>query len=1127
MKKTVFNFLILFPCLLLSIEMYSQDRNVKGTVVSKSEGTTLPGVTVTVKGTKNNTSTDFDGSFSINVAGADATLVFSYVGYKTTERLASISNKIIVSMVENTEQLKEVKVTTGYEKTSQRTYTGAINKISEKDLKVEGVVDVSRMIEGKAAGVTVQNVTGSFGTAPKITIRGSSSIFGDTKPLWVIDGVVNEDIINFTLADLTSGNSATLLSSAVAGLNANDILSVEILKDAAATSIYGSRSLNGVVVITTKQGKKDTPLKINYSLEQTVRAVPSYGQYDILNSQETMSIISELDRKGFLPLPDAFQGRNGGIYNIMARALNNYDSNTNTFSLKNDAVSRNEFLRKYEFANTDWFNVLFRSSLTQNHTMSFSGGGKSSTYYASLGYYVDPGWSIADNVKRITSNIKATIELSSKVNLTLSTLASIRKQGAPGSYDRQKDEFRGGATRDFDINPFYYALNTNRTLRPYDENGNLEYYRNNWAPINILNELKNNFMEIKVNDIKFQADLDYKITPDLTYNLTTSARYANTVREHNIFENSNIVKAYNAAENTVVRDANIFLFQDPDNLNSPKVSVLPAGGILRKFSNDLISYNIRNSFNYKKTINEKHELEGLFGQEIRSLDRNSDNFTSYGLQYDKGYTANPDPRILQKLITDGNSYYGLEKERERTIGFFGKVNYTYDRRYTGSVTGRYDGSNRQGNSSSSRWLPTYTFSGKWNAKEEDFLKDNKFISRMSLRGSYGLTASAGPATNSLAIYKSLITDRLNLNDREISQNIKDLQNTELTWEKQFETNLGLDLGFFDNRVQLTTDIYSRKAFDLVDYVVTSGVGGQKIKQGNNANMATKGIELGLTTQNIVSSSFKWSTTVNFSVYNQEITSLQNTPKILGLVDGTGGNLVGHPRNSLYSYQFTGLTSDGLPTFILPDAITDKIGGADFEDTKNPAQYLKYEGSIEPNKSLGISNTFTYENWSLNVFIVASGGNKIRLNPLFTVNTRGNSGYSDLSVFTKDFTNRWINPGDELVTNVPKLAAREEITLYDSNGIDLAKAYNAYNYSDVRVADGDFVRLKNISLTYEFPKLLKKSIGVSSFNLKFLATNPLLIYSDKRLNGEDPEFFRSGGVSLPITAQYSFVLNLSL
>lgn len=1091
---------------------------VKGRVLDE-KGFPLPGATILAKGTKVAVLTDFDGNFSIELPASSSKIVVSYIGMQTKEIDAS-NEYLTIVLSELGQSLNEVVITTGYEKTSKRTFTGAISKISGADLKVEGVVDISRMIEGKAAGVTVQNVTGTFGAAPKITVRGSSSIFGDTKPLWVIDGVVQEDIVNLSFADLASGNSETLLSSSVAGLNANDILSIEVLKDASATSIYGSRSLNGVVVVTTKQGRREAPLSINYSLEQTVRTVPNYTQYDILNSQETMSILKEIEGKGFLGLPETAQGRYGGVYNIMARAINTYDPATNTFLVKNDAPSRNAFLRKYESANTDWFNLLFRPSITQNHSLSFNGGGKNNSYYASLAYYTDPGWTIADKVNQLTANLKNTFYINDKLDVTLSSIVSVRDQDAPGSYDSKKDQVNGSTTRDFDINPFNYALNTNRTLRPYDDNGNLEYYRNNWAPMNILNELENNYIEVKVRDIRFQGDLGYKITPKLTYNFTGNARYVSTSRTHNIKENSNVVGAYNANETTIVRDENIFLYEDPDDLTAPNIPVLPNGGIMRKFTNDLTSYYIRNSLNYKNTFNDKHEVEGLFGQELRSIDRYSDNFTAYGLQYDKGLTAFTDPRILEKLINNGESYFGINEERERTIGLFGKIGYTYDRRYTASLTGRYDGSNRQGNSNSSRWLPTYTVSGKWNLKEEKFLQDSNTINTLALRGSYGLTATAGPATNSLAIYKSYITDRLNLSDRENSLQIDDLQNSELTWEKQFETNIGVDLGMFNNRVQLVTDIYSRKAFDLVDYVTTSGIGGQKIKQGNNADMDTKGIEIGITTKNLVNTKLKWSTTFNFSIYDQKVTKLQNPPMVFGLVDGTGGNVIGRPRNALYSYQFTGLNNQGLPTFIVEDDEADKVAGANFQDNENVTDYLKYEGSIEPNKSAGFSNTFTYQNWSLNVFIVASGGNKVRLNPIYA------SEYDDLTVFTKDFTNRWINPGDEARTNVPVIADQRLIANYDANSSNLEVAYNTYNYSDVRVADGGFIRMKNISLGYEFPKDLKNRLKLNTFNLRAVTTNPFLIYSDSKLNGQDPEFYRTGGVSLPITAQYTFALNLS-
>jgi TonB-linked SusC/RagA family outer membrane protein len=1091
---------------------------VKGKVLDE-KGNPLPGATVMIKGTKVAVLTDIDGNFIIDAPANSTRLVVSYIGMETQE-VGIKSTPLTIILSEFGQKLNEVVITTGYEKTSKRTFTGAISKISEKDLLVEGVVDISRMIEGKAAGVTVQNVTGTFGTAPKITVRGSSSIFGDTKPLWVIDGIVQEDIVNLSFADLASGNSETLLSSSIAGLNPNDVLSIEILKDASATSIYGSRSLNGVVVVTTKQGRRESPLSVTYSLEQTARTVPSYNQYDILNSQETMSILKEIESKGFLGLPDTSQGRYGGVYNILANAINTYDQTSGTYGVKNDEPSRNAFLKKYELANTNWFKTLFRPSITQNHSLSFSGGGKNNAYFASLGFYHDPGWTLADGVDQLTTNIKNTFFINDKFSLTLSTQASVRDQAAPGSYDSLKDGVSGSTTRDFDINPFNYVLNTNRALRPYDDNGNYEYYRNNWAPINIVEELQNNYMDIKVKDIRFQADLAYKINPKLTYNFTANARYANTTREHNILEKSNIVGAYNAQETTIVRDQNIFLYQDPNDLTAPKVSVLPNGGILRKFSNELTSYNIRNSFNYKNVFNDTHELEALFGQELRSVDRNSNNFTAYGLQYDRGLTAFTDPRILEKLINGGESYYGFNEERERTVGFFGKVGYTYDRRYTGSITGRYDGSNRQGNSGSSRWLPTYTFSGKWNIMEEDFMKNNTTINNLSIRGSYGLTATAGPATNSLAIYKSFLTDRLNLGDRETGLNIDELQNADLTWEKQFETNIGLDLGLFDNRVQFTTDVYSRKAFDLVDFVTTSGIGGQKLKQGNNADMETKGIELSISTKNLNNTRLKWSTSFNFSVYDQEITKLQNNPSVLGLVDGTGGNTVGHPRNALYSYQFTGLNNQGLPTFIMKDGEEDNIAGANFQDSENVTKYLKYEGSIEPNKSAGISNTFTYDNWSLNVFIVAAGGNKVRLNPVYS------DEYDDLTVFTKEFTNRWINAGDEALTNIPVIADQRLIANYASQSKDLTRAYNAYNFSDERVADGTFVRLKNVSLSYEFPKDLKKRLGLNLFSMKASTANPLLIYSDKKLNGQDPEFYRSGGVSQPITSQYTFSINVS-
>ena len=323
---------------------------------------------------------------------------------------------------------------------------------------------------------------------------------------------------------------------------------------------------------------------------------------------------------------------------------------------------------------------------------------------------------------------------------------------------------------------------------------------------------------------------------------------------------------------------------------------------------------------------------------------------------------------------------------------------------------------------------------------------------------------------------------------------------------------------YENKVLFSADVYQRKGFDLIDFVRSSGVGGEFIKQGNNSDMETKGIELSITVKPINTPNFSWSSTLNLSALDQKITALENKPNVLDLVDQTGGKVVGFPRQSLFSFQFTGLDDRGLPNYILPEDPGNEensVTGANFQDVDDITSYLKYEGSIEPTKTAGFSNTFRYKSFSLSFLVSASGGNKIRLDPKFA------QSYSDLNVFTSEFKNRWISPGDEALTNVPVIASGRLINEIPN----LFRAYNAYNFSDVRVVDGDFIRMKNISLSYSFPKLLIEDLGLNTFNLKLSTSNPFMIYSDARLNGQDPEFFRSGGVSQPITRQFTLSLNL--
>ena len=347
MKSKLTWLLMLFMAFSIQLS-FAQNKKITG-AISDSNNLPLAGVTIIVDGTRKGVVSNFDGEYTISAKTSDV-LKFSYVGMQTQFVTVGDTSTINIVMVEDVESLDAV-VVTGYQNIKRELFTGASQTIKAEEIKLDGVADISRALEGRAAGVSVQNVTGTFGAAPRITIRGSSSILGDTKPIWIIDGVIQEEIVNISASDLVSGDPNTLLSSAVAGLNASDIQSFEILRDASATALYGARALNGVIVITTKTGRKNQKPTFSYGAEFAIRDIPRYTNYDLLNSQETVSVYRELESKGFLDLPDSFQNRYGGIYNIMYRAINNFDETTGQYQLENTPEARANFLQQFELAN--------------------------------------------------------------------------------------------------------------------------------------------------------------------------------------------------------------------------------------------------------------------------------------------------------------------------------------------------------------------------------------------------------------------------------------------------------------------------------------------------------------------------------------------------------------------------------------------------------------------------------------------------------------------------------------------------------------------------------------------------------------------------------------------------------
>jgi len=1082
-------------------------RTLKGLVVDE-KGNPLPGVTVRIKGTQMGTATNADGRFSLPLPEGKYTLVFSFVGYRNRE-LDSHADLSRVVMHEDAQSLDEV-VVTGYQKIDRKLFTGAASVVRSEDLESDGANDVARMLQGKAAGVQIQNVSGTFGAAPKLRIRGSSSIFGEQKPLWVVDGIVLEDVVEVSADELSSGDATTLISSAVAGLNGDDIESFQILKDASATALYGARAMNGVIVITTKKGKQGK-MMLNYSGEFAVRQVPSYREYNVMNSQQQMAIYLDLEEKGWLSYARLKNGSNGGVYRKMYDALNNYYDDEG-FELQNTKAARYKYLQKYETINTNWFKTLFRPSIQQNHSVSISVGTDRSRFYASMSFFRDPGWSRTDDVKRFTANVNAAIDINKYLTLNLLTNASMRQQVAPGTLSRAVDAEKGTISRGFDINPFSYALNSSRVLRPYDDQGNLEYYVMNYAPFSILNELRNNQIDVEMLDTRFQAELEIKPVKGFDVKVLGSVRYVKSSQEHQVSEASNMSESYRSDYNAMVRENNSNLYRDPDNITGVPVTVLPKGGFYNRTDNKLLNYYFRGLANYNNVLGDVHNLNVLAGIEVKSTDRSASENYGYGMQYDRGNIPFSNYLIIKKQIERGQSYFSLNDNLDRFAAFFATMGYSYDERYTLNFTGRYDGSNKLGKSMTSRWLPTWNISGAWHVYKEWFLAENPVISLLNFRATYGLTANMGPATNAAVVFRNDILYRPT-EYRENGIYIDELENSDITWEKQYELNVGVDLGLFDNRISLTVDGYKRNGFDLIGRMRSAGLGGKAFKYANYADMKSHGVEFTLNTKNIQSSKFKWETNMTFSWNENKITNLFTNPRVIDLLPVEGYPREGYPVRGLYSVPFAGLNSEGMPVSINQDG-EETVGNVNFAEVEK-TDFLKYEGPVDPKFIGGLDNTFRFNNFKVGVFFTYQFGSKLRLYPSF------NSSYSDLIGMGREFADRWMLRGDENITNVPAIATLRDAQNYPY----LERAFNAYNYSDVRVAKGDFIRLKDIYVTYTVPSRWLKNIGLSSASLRVAVSNVALLLSDKKLKGQDPEFVRSGGVALPVPRQFTCTLKV--
>jgi len=979
MKKTnLFKkglFLVLSFCFALSVS--AQQKTISGTVTSQTDGEALPGVNVIVKGTNSGTSTDFDGNYSINVSDANATLVFSYIGYVTKEMKVS-GNTLNVVLAEDLAALEEV-VVVGYGSRKKSDLTGAVSSVNSEELTAFPVLDAAQALQGRAAGVVVQSNNGGEPGAPiNIQIRGNTSINASSSPLIVVDGFVG----------------ATFPQP-------NDIQSIEVLKDASATAIYGSRGSNGVVLVTTKKGRSGAlsiELNSNYSVQNTS------NELDLLDANQFAAYQQAIN-------PAYVQGP----------------------------------------ANTDWQDLLYRTGSIQNHQASFSGGTEKVNFYASANYFKQDGVLINSEFERFTflSNIDA--QVTDKLKLGINVFGS---RGAENGVPTQSTgETANGGGDDVVSGSFRFAPD----LGVQDENG--------------LNT---------INGVGDDIDNPVAVATEGVNEVKTDEYRANLYANYDIIENLAFKTTFGFS--TTNETAGLF---------RPSTLITTAGGNVggRAAIANLKETNIisENYLTYNTALG-KGQLTLLAGYSYQKETRElfaagAQTFTSDSFSY-----RNLSGGAVQLIPTSSLVESEIQSQ-------FGRINYDYDDKYLFTATVRRDGASNFAANEKIAIFPSAAFG--WKISNESFLKDNETISNLKLRASYGVTGNQAISPfESLARFDNLYAVN---NGQTINAVTPDQPaNPDLKWETSNQTNLGLDIGLFNNKISLSLDYYNIDTEDLIladnnqaqflGFLISRSL--RNIGEVNN-----KGFEINLNTRNISNQDFSWTTDFNLAINRNEVVALGGDIDLF--LDASPGyfNLPrthllreGEVLGAFWGYDYQGVYQGGdLPagTALLPGG---EAGDQLFTDVDGSGEISPSDqqiiGDPTPDFTFGFTNNFSYKNFDLNIFFQGvQGGDIMNLTAIQLFNGDSNA--------TTDILNSWTPTNTN--TNIPRARLR---------GKEISSRF---------VEDGSYIRLKNIALGYTLPSEVVEKLGMQNVRLSLSAQN---LFTITNYSGLDPEvsYFGSGGGS---------------
>ena len=1020
----------LFVALILvvmgAMPVCAQTIQAKGKVID-SEGKALAGVSVSAKQDKAlHTTTASDGTFSIQVA-EKTILVFALTGKQTVELVATT-------------------------KPMQVTLPNAAPEKKE--------------------------------TTTVVSMRQATSVKSVYYPLWVIDGVIYKEDKDFNVADLASPEAKRLIAAALPGLSESDIQSFQVINDASATALYGQRALGGVISVRTSKAGQGTN-SFTYQAELTYRAIPSYREYNILNSQDQMAVFNEMANGKSLDNEAVFIASRYGVYGYLYNQIYNYNDVTGEYGVLNTDAGRAAYLRAAELRNTNWFKELYQHSIRHQHTLTFSTGTQKANYYASLNANLDPGWKRFENSQTYSFNFNADFRPFKGWRFGIRSTASYQKK------------HRGG-----DWRPHKYAPDASRTLDPN------AFYVYDYTPFNIKHELQHDTRDEKTANLSLQATIDWQPLTQLRLSALGALRYRDQYGVTDRDEQSNTSQVYRNISKSVIRSNSDYLYKPLDDPTALPQIVMPYGGIRNSQNTIDERYDGQLKAHYNDTFgrNGEHNLSAVAGLEVFEERHLNEWFDAYGVNYNLGYLTTYSPLLFTNLRNKGKQYYEIRPTLNRGVSLVGNVDYTLLGRYRVNASYRREGTNQFGRARTIRYIPTWNVGGNWSIDQESFFPKLKPLSSLSMSLSYGMSGTIPYVHNALPRLKTLLPFFGDANLIEPGVYIDEPANYDLTYEKMYELNWGLNFGLFDERISAGITLFNRQGRDLIDQVFPQGTGGfVDFLYGNVAQMSAKGIELSLTTQNIRTRDFSWSTSITYSRNTNKVTRLNTSPSVKNLTDEKGAARQGYPLNSLFSIPFYKLDENGHPRFFLPDGAdvlpdgrhitSPRMGGQVSWTASKPEEidYLVYSGTRTPTDQGGINNSFSFKNFRLGVYVYYSFGGVKRLPEQFATK------YNDHQVMGKEFNRRWLRAGDEERTNVPVIAtdAHRQANPYLSN------AYTNYNKSDVRVAKTDYVQLRDISLSYTVPKSFVDRLRLSSLSLKLQASNVALLYADKKLNGALP------------------------